>query len=73
MKSPLKTIIWSFLFGMTTGALMGISIKYPVSRKAIEEAETLCKQTQGVQRVTVGISGKIYKIVCNGGKVYEFN
>ena len=60
-----RKILWIFLLGVTLGGLMAISLKYPLKAATYTEAATLCVDHMGVSRVKVGLSGKIYTVVCN--------
>ena len=71
MSAYLKAMLWAFLFGMTTGGLMSISIKYPVSEKVISEANGLCQPNHGLDRLKVGLSGKVYFVKCKNGKTFN--
>lgn len=66
-----KIIMWSFLFGMTTGSLMAISIKYPVSDEDIEAVKQICEANGGLERLKVGLSGKVYVVACKNGNVFK--
>lgn len=66
-----KSILWSFLFGVTTGGLLGISIKYPVSNKVVTESTELCQLHGGVSKFRVGLSGKVYEVKCKNGKMFD--
>lgn len=67
-----RKILWSFLFGMTTGALMSISLKYPLTEKAIKEASGVCTANEGLDELKVGLSGKVYYVKCKDKKEFEF-
>lgn len=67
----LKMITWSFLIGMTIGILMAISVKYPVTKATIHEAEKMCKSHLGIDRIKIGISGKMYTVRCLNQKVFN--
>lgn len=54
-----------FLVGVTLGGLMGISIKYPLKGTTYDEATKLCTDYYGINKVTVGLTGKIYVVTCN--------
>ena len=61
----MKAIGMAFLIGMTFGGLIGISLKYPMKAATYEDASKLCAPYLGVNRVKVGLSGKIYTVICN--------
>lgn len=64
---------YTFLVGVTIGGLAGISIKYPVSSTVLDEASKLCSDTNfGIQKMRIGISGKLYYLKCNSQKIYTF-
>lgn len=71
MSAYLKAMLWAFLFGVTAGGLMAISIKYPVPEKAINEANGLCSPNHGLDRLKVGLSGKVYFVKCKNGKTFD--
>lgn len=73
MRGYLKVMLWAFLFGMCTGGLMAISIKYPVTEKVITEATDLCKSNHGLEKLKVGLSGKMYFVRCKNGKFFDLN
>lgn len=69
----LKTLMWVLLVGITIGGLMGISIKYPVKVASITEATKLCEgDNLGLEKLKVGISGKMYYVKCKNQKEFEF-
>lgn len=71
MTENVKRVIWTFLFGMTTGALMAITLKYPVGEKVITEAAGLCEANFGLDKFKIGLSGKMYQVKCKNGKIFQ--
>ena len=71
MRYLIKPMIWAFCFGVVTGGLMGISIKYPVTEKSIGEADGMCKPNFGLEKLKVGLSGKVYFVRCKNGKEFD--
>lgn len=71
MSENLKKVLWTFLFGMTTGALMTITLKYPVTESVIKEANGLCEANFGLARMKIGLSGKMYQVKCKNGKIFQ--
>jgi hypothetical protein len=72
MYNELKKYFWVFLFGVTTGALTGISIHYPVKMDVFTNAIELCKDEKGPDEIKVGITGKVYYVRCNSKKTFNF-
>jgi hypothetical protein len=70
MSANIKQILWTFFFGMTTGALMAITLKYPVSGKVIIDATGLCAANLGLDKFKIGLSGKMYYVKCKDGKSF---
>jgi hypothetical protein len=68
MKPGLKNTFTVLFFGITFGILMGISIRYPLTVKTFKEAEQYCTPHQGLTKVKVGISGKVYEVTCADSK-----
>ncbi len=68
MKPGVKNTFIVFFAGATLGILMGISIRYPLTVKVIKESETPCVPHQGLTKLRVGISGKVYEVTCVDGK-----
>lgn len=71
MPPNAKAILWAFTFGVATGALMAISLKYPVSEKVIAEANNVCVPNHGFEKLRVGLSGKVYFVQCKNGKKFN--
>ena len=71
MSRSMKALMWSFFFGMTAGGLMAISIKYPLSAKALAEAEGMCEPNNGINKLKIGLSGKVYVVKCNNAKTFD--
>lgn len=72
-NATLKASFWSLMVGATIGCLMAISIKYPVKAATIAEATRLCEGSNlGLEKLKVGISGKMYYVKCKSQKEFEF-
>jgi hypothetical protein len=65
-------ILWACMFGIVTGALMQMSVKYPVSMTTITEANETCESHDGLVKLKVGLSGKVYYIECNDKRIFQF-
>lgn len=67
-KKDRKSVI-IFLVGVITGVIFSISIKYPLAKTEIEKMEKVCKD-QKIEKLKVGISGKVYEVKCSDGITY---
>lgn len=56
--------VTQMLFAFVLGALLGISIKYPVRQQDVDNIQTVCVDGR-YERFKVGITGKIYEIECD--------
>ena len=55
------------------GFLFSIGIKYPFLPEEIKRAEIICGPGVPVKKVTIGVSGKIYKVTCDNSAVYDLH
>lgn len=68
MKNIKRTLL-ILLYGATFGSLMGISVKYPLTKKTIDDAITRCGDGT-FKEIKVGISGRVYEIICTNNIRY---
>lgn len=54
------------LVGILMGMLLAIGIHYPLDIKELEKAEQVCPDHK-VSKVKIGVSGRIYEVVCDNG------
>lgn len=61
-----RKLVLALLSGIVFGFLITISIKYPLTFTEIEKAQKICKD-QKIEKMKIGISGKISEIKCSDG------
>lgn len=69
MAKKLKGMLIIFILGIMFGGMLGISIRYPVTLKTMQEVTDTCQQNTFI-RFKVGITGKVYEVSCPNGKTY---
>lgn len=66
----MKNSIIIYLSFLLLGALLAISIKYPLSIEEIKRVEKICSPNQ-IKKIKVGISGTVYEVQCSDDKIFN--
>jgi len=66
----MKHSLLPFLFGMLFGALLAVSVKYPVSINEIDRIRAVCSEGE-YSKFRVGITGVIYEVTCKDEKTFS--
>lgn len=58
------------LCGVVLGGLLGISVKYPVTKENVKTAQEICRGKEYL-KFKIGIAGKIYEVTCDDKQTYH--
>lgn len=72
IEKRLLNQLFLLMFGFICGVVFAINIKYPFTITELDRAITICAPVNStVQKIKVGITGKIYSVTCENSTVYD--